>query len=319
MRHLPYILILFVLASCTKQEATLSCDEARALDSMALHIAVMPVMDCLPVYYAHRAGILDEVGLDARVHSYTATMDVDTAFTGGHAQIAYCDLIRALRLRQDTPLSAFMQTQGRFSLVTLKSKRVSKVRQMKERMIAITRLSAVDYWCDALIDSTKELAQEDVYRPQINDVHLRSEMLRTGLLEAAILPEPYATWMREVGNRELFDSSRDTMLLGTWILRADSTFTQERAQQAKLFVEAYNKAVDGLNQHLLPDTVKAILCQIYGLPPALADTLQLDSFCHATLPKQGDVKIAAAWLRGRNRLPRDAQPDSLIDKRILLP
>ena len=43
------------MASCTsKQEAMLSSEEEAQTDSLTLRIAVMPVMDCLPIYYAQR-------------------------------------------------------------------------------------------------------------------------------------------------------------------------------------------------------------------------------------------------------------------------
>ena len=49
------------MASCTsKQEAMLSSEEEAQTDSLTLRIAVMPVMDCLPIYYAQRTGLMKD-------------------------------------------------------------------------------------------------------------------------------------------------------------------------------------------------------------------------------------------------------------------
>ena len=56
---------LFMLASCVqKQEAMLSDTEGSRADSLALHVAVMPAMGCLPVYYACMTGLADSAGLE---------------------------------------------------------------------------------------------------------------------------------------------------------------------------------------------------------------------------------------------------------------
>ena len=72
MRNLVCILILILLASCTKREATLSPEEAARRDSTALRVAVMPTWSCLPLYYAESTGLLTDSDTNIRLLRYTA-------------------------------------------------------------------------------------------------------------------------------------------------------------------------------------------------------------------------------------------------------
>ncbi|MCR4921916.1 MAG: ABC transporter substrate-binding protein [Bacteroidaceae bacterium] len=306
------LILLLFLASCTKQEATLSVEEVARADSLALQVAVIPTLGCLPTYYAARCGVFDEEGVHVKLLPYTAQMDIDTALINRHAHVACTDLIRALRLSgQKTLVRAFLANDETMSLVAVKGRRVNKVLQLKERMIAISRLCISDYWCEQFIDSN-DVARPDFYRPQIHDVRLRADMLRTGLMDAAILPEPYTAWMQAVGNVRLAESTAKGPSFAAWVF-ADSLRTDTfRMNQIARFALAYDKAADMINEGEHKDIIRAILTHEYGIAPEALDSLSLPHMSPARKPKQEDVEAAAKWLKGKQRLPREARPDSLI-------
>ena len=146
-RHsLLAIIATIMLASCSqRQEATQFDADSTGIDTTVLRVAVMPAINCLPVFYAERTGLADSLGLEMELLRYQAQMDIDTAITFGHADIAYTDLIRIAKLNKaKVTLSAFASCDEPISLISLKTKRVKQVNQMKEQMIAVSRLSATD-------------------------------------------------------------------------------------------------------------------------------------------------------------------------------
>ena len=124
MKHfISFLLSILMLASCAhKQEAMLSVAEAKKADSLALHVALMPTMGCLPIYYAQRTGITDSVHLDIRMMRYNAQMDIDTAITRGHTDIAYTDIIRAIRLSDSVSLTSLLAIDEPITMVAQKKK-----------------------------------------------------------------------------------------------------------------------------------------------------------------------------------------------------
>lgn len=312
-----FLLLLSAIIGCTPHNSNTGPNDFDQPDSLSLHVAVMPTSDCLPLYLAQACGITDSLGLDIRLHTYMAQMDVDTAIQAGHVSVAYSDLIRALRLEKYVPVKAIMQGRTRTSLVTLKGKRVKKIHQMKERMVAISRLSLTDYWCDAMLDSAFML-QEDVYRPQIHDIRLRTEMVRTQLIDAAMLPEPYTQWMQEEGNHVVFTSPREGPHFPAWIVRSDSTLNAYRKAQIQLMVKAYESAARQMTEPQHRPLLVKILKQEFQLPPEVADTLHLEPMEYTTAcPDGADVQRAADFLRDRAQLPENIHPDSLIWKAFI--
>ena len=46
--------------------------DTLAVDTAALRLGLMPTLDCLPFYYAQRAGIFDSLQLDVELLTYMA-------------------------------------------------------------------------------------------------------------------------------------------------------------------------------------------------------------------------------------------------------
>ena len=280
-----------MLASCSqRQEATQFQADSTGIDTTVLCVAVMPAMSCLPVYYAEKTGLADSLGLEMQLLRYQAQMDIDTAIINGYADIAFTDLIRCARLSKQVDLAPIASCDEPLSLISLKTKRVKQVNQMKEQMIAVSRLSATDYWCDRVLDSTRT-SYDDIYRPQINDVWLRAEMLRQGLIDAAIMGEPFATWMTMLGHKRLFESRGKQPQLYAW---AASTATK---QQQKAFLHVLKEATTRLSKPSEATLLRDILKQEYQLPPALVDTLELQRVKQATTVRESDITAAQDWLK----------------------
>lgn len=232
MRLHGTILLTFILAmaSCTKrQEALPYVGNPCGTDTTALNVAVLPTLSCLPVYYAQRMGMFDSAGVNVQLWRYRAQMDVDTSVLRGHVQVAMSDPFRALRLQSDTlSVAPLLAMDEPLSMIALKGKRVKHMQQMKEKMVAISRLSCTDYWCQRMItDSDIELSL--IFRPQINDIFLRADMLRNGLIDAAMLPEPYATWATQEGHRRINRTKTPSLCNALWIMphRKDEKNTHE--------------------------------------------------------------------------------------------
>ena len=312
MRNLILILTLILLASCTKQEAMLSLDEQARTDSLALHVAVLPTWSSLPVFYAEKTGLWDSAKVAVHVMPFEAQMDIDTALINRHAAVATSDLIRALRLYDEqTPVKALLSVSEPLSLVAVKGKRVKQIHQLKERMIAISRLCITDYWCEQFIDSNG-VARPDFYRPQVHNIKLRAEMLRTGLMDAALLPEPYSSWAVAAGNVLLRQTSEKDSRLAAWVIRKDAAESPLREEQLSRFMKAWEWAVEEINEGSRDDIVKTILHEEYGLPKEMADTLVFPTLDKGSKPSRDDIEKAVQWLRGKKRLPSRVTADSLL-------
>ena len=288
---LPFYLFTFSIlmhVSCIgRQEATQPKADSTAVDTSVVRVAVMPALNCLPVFYADRSGLADSLGLPMELLRYQAQMDIDTAILRGHVDIAFTDLIRLARLSKQVALSPFASCDEPLSLISLKTKRVKRINQMKEQMIAVSRLSATDYWCDRLLDSTRT-SHDDIYRPQVNDVRLRAEMLRQGLVDAAMMGEPFATWMASLGHNRLFLSKGKQPRLYAWAATNSAT-----EQQKAAFSGMLKSAIALMERDT--NAVSCILKEEYRLPAEAVDSMTLQPLSLPSTIHESDRKTAEEW------------------------
>lgn len=306
-----YFLLFFI--SCQREQATVSPEEDARFDSLALYVAVLPVMDCLPIYYAQRMGMFREEGLNVCLQEYNALMDADTALMRRRVDLAYADMARVLERQGDSlPLRVVAGTNGRLTLVTAKKKRIRALKHLGERLIALERLSAADYWSDEIMREAG-LEQSAIYRPQVNDVKLRWTMLREQLVDGALLPEPYTTLAKELGHNPLFTSTDSIARWNCLAIRRETARDTMRNRQLRTFFRVYNKSVEMLNGRAYnADTLMKLWTKVYELPREVADSLVLPTFPHADLPEAKDVDLALQWLKQRERHIRKAARDSLL-------
>lgn len=312
-RFFPILVVLMLCAACqqNKPDPVVTAKEQAKRDSLALKVAVMPTLDCLPLFYAQKCGIYDSLKLDVRLIKYMAQMDCDTAIINQRVDVAYSDLIRAALMQsRGTGLYAIMPADGNHELVTIKSKRMRTPAHLKERMIAIARHSVTDLLLDTVIQQNK-LDAGSIYHPQINDINLRCNMLLNGTIDAAFLPEPYATQARIAGHKSIYNSQTQHIQLMAFIATSKAVGDQRKKKQIELLVKGYNLAVKAINEKNRPDSINHIL-NSYPLAASTVDTLKLPSFRPAHPFNNEQVTTAIRFLKKRALITNKYKGDTLI-------
>lgn len=285
-----------MVAGCGQSEETakrLSKQERARQDSLAqaaLKVGVMPTLDCLPVYVAYEDSLFTKQGVDVRLHYYTAQMDCDTALIHGRVEGSVTDLIRAAYLKkQGVELTYPIATQTYWQLIANKRARVSSIKQLSDKMIAITRHSATDYLADLAIDSGKP--KYDVYRVQINDVNIRLRMLLNNEMDAMLLTEPQATKARLEQHTVLMDSRDKNLQLGAFAFRQKALKEPRRKKQLERFVRAYNIAVDSINGRGIKHYANLLVKYCHADHKTIASLPKM-KYDHALEPRRHDLETA---------------------------
>lgn len=270
--------------------------EAFRRDSAALKIAVMPTLDCLPLFVAQQYELFDSVEGGVRLKFYMAQMDCDTAIQRGRVEGVVTDLVRAMRIdQQGVKMRYVAATNAYWQLVTNRNARIKQLKQLDDKMVAMTRYSATDLLTDCARDSVK-LAAERFYKVQINDLNVRVQMLMNNEIDALWLPEPQATQARIMKHSLVLDSRNVSLNLGIMAFREKEMRRQARAKQLALLIKAYNQACDSINKNGIAH-YKQIFIDRYQMKAALVDSLPQDiRFPHARGPRQQDVTFVEKWL-----------------------
>ena len=291
---------LLMLASCGQSyEETKRLTREQRLrmwreDSAALKIAVMPTLDCLPVFVAKERQMFD-TAVDIRLKRYNAQMDIDTALIRNRAEGAITDLVRAEKMiKEGTPLRYAAATNAYWLMVSQRQLRITNFKHLDDKMLAMTRYSATDLLGDLAVDSAK-LAPERVFRIQINDVNIRLKMLENNEMDAMLLTEPQASQAVLKKHYVMLDTRKEDIQLGALVFRTKNMGDKNRQHQMDVFMKGYKQACDSIN-HFGVTHYKQILKKYYGLNDqaikALPDSLK---FTYQT-PRQKDIDRAKRWL-----------------------
>ena len=295
---------LLLMAACgqsyeeTKRIANENRREAMRKDSAALKVAVLPTLDCLPLYVAEYYQLFDTIRGGVRLKRFTAQMDCDTAMERGRVEGTVTDLVRAIRMQQrGTKLRYVTVTNAYWQLITNRNARIHQLKQLDDKMVAMTRFSFTDMLTDRVIDSVK-LKEERVFKVQINDVNVRMLMLQNNEMDALWMTEPQASMARLMKHQMVYDSRTTKIQPGVIAFREKEMRHPERAKQLQLFVKAYNQACDSINKNGFKHYRDLIMRQC-NVRKEVVDSLpdvKKNPYIYVQGPCQEDVTQIEKWL-----------------------
>ena len=264
-------------------------------DSAALKVAVMPTLDCLPLFVAEEREMFDTI-VDIRLKCYTAQMDCDTALQRGRVEMAVSDLVRAERMKgEKLKLHYLTSTNAYWLLIGNRNQRITNLSHLDDRMLAMTRYSVTDLLGDLAVDSAK-LKTERVFRIQVNDVNVRLDMLENNEMDALLMTQPQVTQALLLKHHVLLDTRQLDMQMGVIVEDSVVMSHPNRQRQREVLIKGYNMACDSLNYFGVKH-YSDIIRKYYKLSEQalrqLPDTLAYE---HVQAPREQDVAKAKQWL-----------------------
>lgn len=295
--YLLFVLAMLLFSSCgpsfrEQNEKIMKVKKADLQkDSMAFKVAVTPTLDCLPIYVAKESGIFDSIGVDVSLKMKNSLMECDEIMRKGQVECMNSDLMRTERLkRQGIPLSYITATNAYWQMIGNKKGRIKEIGNLGDKMIAISRYSATDYLATLAIDSIKP--KKPVFRIQVNDVFVRLMMLVNNEMDAVMLTEPQATTARLNNNVVMMDSRQKDIQLGVIAIHTSRTKDTRRKNQLKKFEQAYNMAVDSINDKGM-DHYSAVIMKYCKTDLATIKALPKLEYGHTSTPRTKDINRTA--------------------------
>lgn len=224
------------------------------------------------MYYAQKAGIYDSLGLKLQIASFHSQADCDTALLGMPCDGGYADLLRLKHYgKRADDLKAQWTGTNQWAIFCCGSLRIKDIATLNKRTIAIARHSAeLQYLTDALGEA--KLQYTDVYRPQINDLELRTKMLNGNQVDAAVICWPY-TSMAHASGHKLLAKQKKADTNNCFVMKSKRMKQSKIKQQWDLFEKGRKMALDSLRIKG-PKAYSLILQQYYGIPQSIADTIK---------------------------------------------
>ena len=302
-----FSLMLFMTAGCGPEQ------QGKDTKLSKLTIGLMPDTDSIPFIIAAERGYFAEEGGEVELVPFMSAMERDAALQSGNLDGAVSDLLAVIFARSGGfSMHAVSYTDGNYNLVAGGNAGISAAADLRGKDIAISRNTIIEYVTDEIL-SVNGMKEQDGSKVVIPQIPVRLEMLQSGNLAAAVLPEPMASVAVASGSRYVTGSGELGINPGV-IVFADSAIN-EKADSIRAMYRAYNKSVEYLNHAPRAEYIDLVM-EKSGFPAPARDALELKPYRPAGLPAEKDVEEAVHWVKSKE-LAGDYRYDDLVSKLLV--
>ena len=316
MKKLLLLLSLVIaLAACSSDEKK-PADTAKKVNKKALHVALMPIADCLPIYYAEQTGIYDSLGLDLAITDKMSLFDLDGQMDVKTTDGIFTDVARIQHNKsKGKEWTVVMATNGKWALVANRNQRFSKVDQLTDRIVCISRFSVSDFLAAKALKQNG-LKYDDALRVQVNNLEVRLNMLENNQVETAVLPQPYLARAVEKGHKVLMAFEAEDNNLGCMAFKKTTLEDKRKAKQVELFIKGYNLAADKINKGGRK-SCDSLLVKKFNVPAKALAKVVLPKYEHARLPIDPTFTEVSEFLYELNAIKHTFGLYETCDERFL--
>lgn len=304
-------LLLTVLLGLSLGGCSVKTEQAPPSEMKPLTIGVMGSVDAVPLIIAKEKGYFEEAGVAVNIEIFKAAKDRDAALQAGALDGVLCDEV-AISIYQNAGIDMKITgiTDGQFGLIAGSKSDINTVADLVGKKVAISENTVIEYTLDKLLEANK-IPISDVEKVVIPPMPTRLEMLNSGQVDAAIMPNPFSDAAIAAG--------------GTMIEKVDNTsmyisvtgFMQEaissKPEEIKAYYTAYDQAVAYLNTTPISEYEDTIIMTV-GYPEEMKGHIALPTFRKNKLPPLEEIEEVFAWSRQKGLLSGDITAKDVVSE-----
>jgi NitT/TauT family transport system substrate-binding protein len=258
-----------------------------------LKIGILPDVDSIPLIMARELGLFREAGAAVELVPFGNPVNRDAALQAGEIDGAVSDLLAAVFARKGGfPLFAVTGTDGSYKLLASGAKGISSLENLENGEVALSRNTIIEYCTDRILAAGGYLP-DHIRKVSIPQIPVRLEMLNSGKLDGATLPEPLAS--AAIARGAVLLGSSDELGINPGVLLFSEEVIRERSGELKALFAACDSAVSWLNAQTSPAAMESII-HAAGFPEGIRDVMVLPHYSPAHLPSEKEVEEVVEWM-----------------------
>lgn len=307
VRSTSLVLLFAVLAA--------ACTPSAPQNAGPLKVAVLPIIDTLPMYVAETEGLFAKHGVTIELIPVASAPERDQLLAASQADGTINETLSVMLFNKE---SVQMQAvryalrpaegYGHFFILASGKSGITDVQGLKGVEIGVSQGTVIEYVTERLLQAEGLTADEikTIAVPKIPD---RMVLLGSGELAAGVLPDPLASLAMSQGAvKVLDDSARPEYGFSVYSFRKDVVDTKPKAVSA--FLAAIEEAVELINAN--PTKYTSLLSDKGLVPAPLLETFKVPPFPAGNVPTEGEWKDALSWAKEKGLLDADVSyPDSV--------
>lgn len=285
-----------------------------------LRIAVLPILDTLPMYVAEAESYFADQNVDVEFITAASAAERDQLLQAGQVDGVIADLVAlALYNRDETQVVAVRYAMvptaefAQFRILAAGQSGITSVDELRGVPIGISEGTVIEYVTYKLLQA-EGLARADIATLAVPKIPDRMALLGAGELEAATLPEPLASLVMEQGAVVIVDDTRyPEVSCSVFAFRKDVVDVQPKTVRG--FLAAVEQASAAINAD--KGRWSDLLTENGLVPPPLMGTYELPDYPFATVPTVAQFDDVVIWLQDTGRLTATPTHKDAVDASFL--
>lgn len=294
---LAAVLLFTGLAGCAPQPK----------ETVTIKVAVLPILDTLPLYVARDAGFFTEQGIEVELIPAASAAERDQLIAAGQADVMVNDPVAVALINRDQVQVQIIRTAREsaagaplYRVLASPGSSFSTVKDLAGVPVGISEGSIIEYMNDYLLKAGG-LTADQIQTLAVPKIPDRMALLLSGELKAATLPEPFSTLAVQQGAVVLADDSA-YVGVGSSVVSMRKSLIDSNPDAVRAFLKAWEQAVQAINQE--PEKWRETMGKNKLVPEPLLADYPVPQFVTASVPSQANFDAAAQWALDRGLVTR---------------
>jgi NitT/TauT family transport system substrate-binding protein len=270
-----------------------------------LKIAVLPIIDTLPMYVAQQEGLFAEHGVSVEFIPVASAPERDQLIAAGAADGTVNETLAVMLFnRENVEMQVVRyalrptEEHGHFFILASGQSAISSVDELKGIEIGVSQGTVIEYVTERLLQA-QGLAADEIKTVAVPKIPDRMALLASGELSAGVMPDPLASLVVGQGGVIVADDSSYPEY-GFSVISFRKAVIDSDPEAVRAFLAAIEDATTLLNAQ--PDTYKNVLSEQKLVPEPLLENYESPEFPSAGVPTEVEWNDALAWLEEKGIL-----------------
>lgn len=310
---------LMLLGNACAQPQAAATPTAQA-EPTTLKIAVLPILDALPMYVAQQEGLFEKEGIQVEFIPVASAAERDQVFASGKADGMINDGISTLFYNQDQIQIQIVRmartatsTTPQYQILASPQSGFTSVQDLKGVEIGISQGTVIEYITERLLEA-EGLKPEEIKTIAVPKIADRMTLLSSGELKAATLPDPLSSLAVQQGAKLIIDDTSHPEY-GYSVYSFRKSLIDANPQAVRAFLAAIEAATKQLNA----DSSKwaNLLTEKQLVPEPLVGTYQIPPYPTASVPSKSQWDDVLAWAKAKGLIKVDVDYEASVNASLL--
>ncbi|GAB4503420.1 MAG: hypothetical protein Fur0043_04120 [Anaerolineales bacterium] len=296
--------------------------ESPAMQAVTIKVAVLPIIDTLPLYVAQEEGLFEAHGVSVELVPVASAPERVQLEASGQVDGTINEILGVMQFNKE---SVQMQAvryalrpsegYGHFFILASAQSGITTPEGLKDVEIGVSQGTVIEYVTERLLQSAG-LTSDEIKTIPVPKIPDRMALLASGELKAGTLPDPLGALAVQSGAVVVMDDSAHPEYgFSVYSFRKD--FIDAHPEAVMNFLLAVDEAIERINAD--PAAYNGILSDNKIVPPPLLEAYKVPPFPAADVPTEAEWLDALEWAKSKGMLNVDVPYADSVNPSLLLP